>query len=190
MRAPPESLRPTTGAPTFIAWSITLQIFRAWAAEREPPKTVKSWLNANTRRPFTRPWPITTPSPGTRWRAIPKSWESCSTNMSHSSKDPSSKSSSRRSRAVSLPLACWAAIRFSPPPRRAASRRRSSSRRMSCTVLRGPEGTKAGAGTGAGTRAEAGAEAESRPQGQAARRRLRTSPRTSRAAAGMEVPGP
>ena len=32
MRAPPESLRPITGAPTFIAWSITLQIFSACAS--------------------------------------------------------------------------------------------------------------------------------------------------------------
>jgi hypothetical protein len=29
MRAPPESLRPITGAPVFIARSITLQIFSA-----------------------------------------------------------------------------------------------------------------------------------------------------------------
>jgi hypothetical protein len=29
MRAPPESFRPMIGAPTFIAWSITLQIFSA-----------------------------------------------------------------------------------------------------------------------------------------------------------------
>jgi hypothetical protein len=29
MRAPPESLRPTTGQPIFIARSITLQIFAA-----------------------------------------------------------------------------------------------------------------------------------------------------------------
>jgi hypothetical protein len=29
MRAPPESLRPITGAPTFIAMSMTLQIFCA-----------------------------------------------------------------------------------------------------------------------------------------------------------------
>ena len=30
MRAPPQSLRPMTGAPTFIAMSMTLQIFCAW----------------------------------------------------------------------------------------------------------------------------------------------------------------
>jgi len=44
MRAPPESLSPITGAPTFIAWSRILQIFFACAPERLPPKTVKSWL--------------------------------------------------------------------------------------------------------------------------------------------------
>ncbi len=43
MRAPPESLRPTTGAPTFMARSMTLQIFWALVSERLPPKTVKSW---------------------------------------------------------------------------------------------------------------------------------------------------
>ena len=64
MRAPPESLRPITGAPTFIAWSMILQIFSAWASQSEPPNTVKSWLKAKTRRPLTVPWPVTTPSPG------------------------------------------------------------------------------------------------------------------------------
>ena len=47
---------------------------------------------------------------------MPKSWQRCSTNMSHSSNEPSSRRSSMRSRAVSLPLACCAAMRFSPPP--------------------------------------------------------------------------
>src|ERR1039458_1389303 len=40
MRAPPESLRPTTGAPFFMAWSMILQIFCALDSESEPPKTV------------------------------------------------------------------------------------------------------------------------------------------------------
>ena len=31
------------GTPVFMARSITLQILRAYASEREPPKTVKSW---------------------------------------------------------------------------------------------------------------------------------------------------
>ena len=42
MRAPPESFRPMQGAPIFIDWSITLQIFSAIVSDREPPFTVKS----------------------------------------------------------------------------------------------------------------------------------------------------
>ncbi len=42
MRAPPESLRPITGAPFSTARSMTLQIFWALVSESEPPKTVKS----------------------------------------------------------------------------------------------------------------------------------------------------
>ena len=53
MRAPPESLRPMTGAPTRMAWSMILQIFSACASLSEPPKTVKSWLKTKTSRPFT-----------------------------------------------------------------------------------------------------------------------------------------
>ena len=42
MRAPPESLRPITGAPFFIARSMILQIFSAKVSDSEPPSTVKS----------------------------------------------------------------------------------------------------------------------------------------------------
>ncbi len=45
MRAPPLSLRPTTGTPFLTARSMTLQIFSAWTSPRDPPRTVKSWLN-------------------------------------------------------------------------------------------------------------------------------------------------
>src|SRR5690348_9988214 len=127
MRAPPLSLRPMTGAPTFSAMSITLQIFSAWRLLSEPPKTVKSWLNTKTRRPLMVPEPVTTPSPGTFCSSIPKSMQSCSTYVSSSSKLSSSSSTSSRSRAVSLPLACCASMRFCPPPSFAAARRRSSS---------------------------------------------------------------
>src|SRR5688572_21559782 len=65
---------------------------------------------------------------------MPKSTERCSTNMSHSSKVLSSSSSSMRSRAVSLPLACCASMRFFPPPRRAWARRFSSCSISSCMV--------------------------------------------------------
>jgi hypothetical protein len=44
MRAPPESLRPITGAPLRAAMSMILQIFWACVSESEPPRTVKSWL--------------------------------------------------------------------------------------------------------------------------------------------------
>ena len=50
-----------------------LQIFRAYASESEPPKTVKSCANTNTGRPWMRPEPVTTPSPGIRCSAMPKS---------------------------------------------------------------------------------------------------------------------
>ena len=55
---------PTTGAPVFIAMSMTLQIFCAWVSESEPPNTVKSWAKTKTSRPSTSPWPVITPSPG------------------------------------------------------------------------------------------------------------------------------
>src|SRR5579885_3513051 len=144
MRAPPESLRPTIGAPTCIAWSMILQIFSACASESAPPNTVKSWLKANTSWPSTVPHPVTTPSPGTRCSAMPKSCERCSTNMSHSSNEPGSNSSSSRSRAVSLPLACCCAMRRSPPPRRAAARFSSNRRRMSCMLSPKPPCSGAG----------------------------------------------
>ena len=42
MRAPPESFSPMQGAPIFMAWSMTLQIFSAMVSDSEPPLTVKS----------------------------------------------------------------------------------------------------------------------------------------------------
>ena len=57
IRAPPESFSPTTGAPAFIARSITLQTFAAFVSEREPPKTVKSFAKTKTGRPPTRTAP-------------------------------------------------------------------------------------------------------------------------------------
>src|SRR5210317_1334835 len=132
MRAPPESLSPITGAPTFMAWSMSLQIFSACASDREPPNTVKSWLKTNTSRPLSMPVPVTTPSPGTFLSAMPKSLQRCSTKVSHSSKLPSSSSNSMRSRAVSLPRLCCVSIRSWPPPSEAAFRFFSSSSITSC----------------------------------------------------------
>ena len=39
------------GTPVFMARSMILQIFRAYASESEPPNTVKSWAKTNTGRP-------------------------------------------------------------------------------------------------------------------------------------------
>ncbi len=55
MRAPPESLSPTTGQPTFMAKSMILTIFSPNTSPSEPPKTVKSWANTATVRPSTVP---------------------------------------------------------------------------------------------------------------------------------------
>src|SRR5205823_3657247 len=104
--APPESLRPITGAPVFKARSMILQIFSACASESEPPKTVKSCENTYTSRPSIRPWPVTTPSPRYFSSARPKSLARWVTNRSSSTNEPGSSSASSRSRAVSLPFSC------------------------------------------------------------------------------------
>ena len=46
------------------------------------------------------------------WASMPNSVARCWTNISNSSKEPSSRSTSSRSRAVSLPFACCASIRL------------------------------------------------------------------------------
>lgn len=80
-----------------------LQIFSAYAFDRLPPKIVKSWLKTNTSRPSIVPWPVTTPSVNGRSCSMPKSVQRCVTKVSNSSKLPSSRSRSRRSRAVYWP---------------------------------------------------------------------------------------
>ena len=123
IRAPPESLIPITGAPIFIAWSITLHIFKARLSESEPPKIVKSCAKTYTSLPFIVPYPVTTPSPRNVLFSIPKLVQRCVTNMSYSSKLPSSSSMLILSRAVYFPFACCESILFRPPPMRAFSRR-------------------------------------------------------------------
>src|SRR5215472_3387526 len=119
------------GARAFIAISWILTIFWACVSDSEPPNTVKSLAKTNVLRPLTVPHPVTTPSPGILVLSMPNSEERCSTNMSNSSKEPLSSRSSMRSRAVSLPRACCASMRFSPPPSLAPARRSSRVSRMS-----------------------------------------------------------
>src|ERR1700756_5336600 len=119
------------GALAFIAMSCSLVIFSACVSDSEPPNTVKSLANTKVLRPLTVPQPVTTPSPGTLVFSMPNSVERCSTNMSNSSNDPLSSNSSMRSRAVSLPRACCASMRFFPPPSFAPARRASNNSTIS-----------------------------------------------------------
>ena len=83
--------------------SITLTIFSAKASPSDPPKTVKSCENTNTRRPSIVPWPVTTPSPYGRFSIMLKFGLRCRTKASSSVKLPGSSRSSMRSRASSFP---------------------------------------------------------------------------------------
>ena len=73
MRAPPESFKPTTGAPIFIARSMTDDL-GALVSESDPPNTVKSCAK---RRPpaVDAPTPLPRHDPVARdhWSPIPKS---------------------------------------------------------------------------------------------------------------------
>ena len=97
--------------PFFTARSITLQIFSACTSPRLPPSTVKSWLNTYRGRPSTVPQPVTTLSPRKYFLSMSKSEVRWVTKASSSRKEPLSRSASIRSRAVILPLACWASMR-------------------------------------------------------------------------------
>ena len=65
---------PITGQPILAARSMILHIFSAMTSPSEPPKTVKSWLKTQTRRPSIVPWPVTTASPHGRLRCMSKSF--------------------------------------------------------------------------------------------------------------------
>ena len=112
IRAPPESLMPMNGTPLRTAMSMTLLIFIAIVSDIDPPVTVKSCADTYTRRPSIVPIPVTTPSPSNLVFSIPKLVQRCCTNMSNSSKLPSSRSIASLSRAVSLPFWCCASILF------------------------------------------------------------------------------
>ena len=75
--APPESLTPITGIPFSPANFIRSHIFLAWLEPKDPPATVKSWLNAATCLPLTVPIPHTMPSVGSTFFSMPKLWQLC-----------------------------------------------------------------------------------------------------------------
>ena len=109
------------GAPTFIARSITLQIFAAYASDSEPPKTVKSWLKTKTGPAVDRAVAGDDAVAEDRVRRRRRSPRAV-TNASSSTNEPGSSSRSSRSRAVSLPRACCWSIRAWPPPSRDRAR--------------------------------------------------------------------
>src|SRR5713226_5992832 len=77
-----------------------------------------------------RPKPVTKPSPAGRCSCMPKSTQRWRTNLSSSSKVPSSSNRWMRSRAASLPALCSRSRRSGPPPASASAEiRRSSSMR-------------------------------------------------------------
>src|SRR6266852_8820402 len=95
-----------------------------------------------------RPKPVTKPSPAGRCSCIPKSTQRCRTNLSSSSKLPSSRRRWMRSRAVSLPVLCSRSRRSGPPPASASSEmQRSSSMRSRCLA----SGIKLGLGSDNGS---------------------------------------
>ena len=133
---------PMIGQPIFTARSMTLTIFSAKTSPRLPPKTVKSWLKTKTRRPSMVPWPVTTPSPQGRLSSSPKPWARWRVNMSSSVKVPGSSSRSMRSRAVSLPRACWRSTAASVPAWRASSRSARRRSRFSSALTRSAAGIR------------------------------------------------
>src|SRR5260370_42074157 len=70
-RAPPESLMKTNGVPVFIDAFMVSAILLACTSPAEPPATVKSWLATWTGRPAIRPRPVTAPSAGQSFFAMP-----------------------------------------------------------------------------------------------------------------------
>src|SRR5216684_3531997 len=95
-----------------------------------------------------RPKPVTKPSPAGRCSCMPNSAQRWRTNLSSSSKVPSSNKRWMRSRAVSLPALCSRSRRSGPPPASASSEmRRSSSIRSRCLA----SGIKLGLGSDNGS---------------------------------------
>ena len=105
-RAPPESLMKTKGDPVLSDCCMISATLMECTSPAEPPDTVKSWLARCTRRPPIDAAPVTTPSAGKLFPAMPNSVARCSANSPVSSKLPASTSASTRSRAVSLPPWC------------------------------------------------------------------------------------
>ena len=108
--APPDSTREIVGRLFSSAICEARKIFFTVHGFEAPPLTVGSLALIRHSTPSTTPMPVTTDAPTVKSEPHPASGESSR------KADPGSRSSSIRSRAVSLPRAWWRSTYFSPPP--------------------------------------------------------------------------
>ncbi len=108
--APPDSTSATVGSPFSSAICDARKIFLTVQGFDAPPFTVGSLAVIMHSTPSTTPMPVTTLAPTVKSEPQPASGDS-SRNA-----EPSSTSSSIRSRGSSLPRAWWRSTYFSPPP--------------------------------------------------------------------------
>ena len=108
--APPDSTSATVGRPFSSAICEARKIFLTVQGFDAPPFTVGSLAVIMHSTPSTTPMPVTTLAPTVKSEPQPASGDS-SRNA-----EPSSTSSSIRSRGSSLPRAWWRSTYFSPPP--------------------------------------------------------------------------
>ena len=131
--APPDSTSETVGSPFSSAICEARKIFFTVHGLLAPPFTVGSLAVIMHSTPSITPMPVTTLAPTVKSEPQPASGDS-SRNA-----EPSSTSSSIRSRGSSLPRSWWRATYFSPPPATAlacsASRSASFSSIASRSVL-------------------------------------------------------
>ena len=108
--APPDSTSATVGSPFSSAICEARKIFLTVHGLLAPPFTVGSLAVIMHSTPSITPMPVTTLAPTAKSEPQPASGDS-SRNA-----EPSSTSSSIRSRGSSLPRAWWRSTYFSPPP--------------------------------------------------------------------------
>ena len=108
--APPDSTSATDGSPFSSAICEARKIFLTVQGLLAPPFTVGSLAVIMHSTPSTTPMPVTTLAPTAKSEPQPASGDS-SRNA-----EPSSTSSSIRSRGSSLPRSWWRSTYFCPPP--------------------------------------------------------------------------
>ncbi len=132
--APPDSTRFTVGSRFSRAICAARNSFLTVHGLLAPPRTVGSLAITMHSTPDTTPMPVTTDAPTAKSDPQPASGDS-SRNA-----DPSSTSSSIRSRASSLPRAWCRSTYFSPPPATAFACSASSAAILSSIASRRPAG--------------------------------------------------